>query len=53
MNDDRDPTWAPLDPSRDPERWEAMVREIVLGPSDGDSQSITKGLQPQNLVETG
>lgn len=29
MNDDQDPTWAPLDPSRDPERWEAMVREIV------------------------
>ena len=29
MNDDQDPTWAPLDPSRDPERWEAMVRGIV------------------------
>ncbi|HJR52252.1 MAG TPA: hypothetical protein VJ982_00915 [Gemmatimonadota bacterium] len=29
MNDDHDPTWAPLDPSRDPERWEAMVRGIV------------------------
>ena len=29
MNDDQDPTWAPLDPSRDPERWESMVREIV------------------------
>jgi hypothetical protein len=29
MNDDQDPTWAPLDPSRDPERWEEMVRGIV------------------------
>ena len=29
MNDDQDPTWAPLDPSRDPQRWEAMVRGIV------------------------
>jgi hypothetical protein len=29
MNDDQDPTWAPLDPSRDPERWESMVRGIV------------------------
>jgi len=29
MSDDQDPTWAPLDPSRDPERWEAMVRGIV------------------------
>ena len=29
MNDDKDPTWAPLDPSRDTERWEAMVRGIV------------------------
>lgn len=29
MNDDQDPTWAPLDPSRDSERWESMVRGIV------------------------
>ena len=29
MNDDQDPTWAPLDPMRDPERWESMVRGIV------------------------
>lgn len=29
MSDDQDPTWAPLDPSRDAERWEAMVRGIV------------------------
>ncbi len=29
MNDDQDPSWAPLDPSQDPERWEAIVREIV------------------------
>jgi hypothetical protein len=29
MSDDRDPGWAPLDPTRDPARWEAMVREIV------------------------
>ena len=29
MNDDQDPSWAPLDPSRDTERWETMVRGIV------------------------
>ena len=29
MNDDQDPTWAPLDPSRDPDRWESMMRGIV------------------------
>lgn len=29
MSDDQDPTWAPLDPRRDPERWESMVRGIV------------------------
>jgi hypothetical protein len=29
MSDDQDPTWAPLDPQRDPERWESMVRGIV------------------------
>jgi hypothetical protein len=29
MSDDQDPGWAPLDPSLDPARWEAMVREIV------------------------
>jgi hypothetical protein len=29
MSDDQDPGWAPLDPSADPARWEAMVRGIV------------------------
>ena len=29
MSDDLDRGWAPLDPSRDPERWESMVRSIV------------------------
>ena len=29
MSDDLDPGWAPLDPSRDPERWESMVRRIL------------------------
>jgi hypothetical protein len=29
MKDERDPGWAPLDPTRDPERWEAMVQGIV------------------------
>lgn len=29
MNDGQDPSWSPLDPSRDPERWESMVRGIV------------------------
>ena len=29
MTDDKDPTWALLDPSGDPERWESMVRGIV------------------------
>jgi multidrug efflux system membrane fusion protein len=32
------------------EESKAMVREIVLGPSDGDLQSITKGLQPGDRV---
>lgn len=29
MTDDTDPAWAPLDPTRDTERWESMVRGIV------------------------
>jgi hypothetical protein len=29
MKGDPDPSWAPLDPMRDPERWESMVRAIV------------------------
>ena len=29
MSDDLEPGWAPLDPSRDPERWESMVRAIL------------------------
>ena len=29
MTDERDPAWAPLDPTLDPERWEGMVRGIV------------------------
>ncbi|HEY7471792.1 MAG TPA: hypothetical protein VIE68_05525 [Gemmatimonadota bacterium] len=29
MTDDRGPGWAPLDPTRDSERWESMVRAIV------------------------
>jgi hypothetical protein len=29
MSDDMEPGWAPLDPSRDAERWEAMVRGIM------------------------
>ena len=29
MSDDLEPGWAPLDPSRDPERWESMVRGIL------------------------
>lgn len=29
MSDDLDREWAPLDPTRDPARWESMVRGIV------------------------
>lgn len=29
MSDEQGPGWAPLDPSCDPARWEAMVRRIV------------------------
>ena len=29
MSEDLEPGWAGLDPSRDPERWEALVRGIV------------------------
>jgi hypothetical protein len=29
MSDERDPGWAPLDPTRDPARWESMVQGIV------------------------
>ena len=29
MSDDLEPGWAPLDPSRDAERWESMVRGIM------------------------
>lgn len=29
MSDDQDPGWTPLDPTRDPARWESMVRGIV------------------------
>jgi multidrug efflux system membrane fusion protein len=32
------------------EQTQAAVRDVVLGPADGDQQSITKGLQPGDKV---
>lgn len=29
MSEDLEPGWAPLDPSRDPDRWETLVRGIL------------------------